>query len=233
MAWTRGVVPVCDMMVVHDAGETWNYGTKLMELVIKAHGIPLTMWYDINCRFKQHAIDWAEAKWGGGVEAASLAKLTAYPLPPFHVSCHNATCQWHNSHMRMYMVGLGAGEPPEIAWAHMRKAGHILQYQSLSFRHVSIERIVARWNESKVHKLIPFMMEAYMRATTREAEARRLLNAVVNKMRQQQGASDDKVGCMLPSERVLALSHDTLRADTNVAVHEALLRRRGGGGQVS
>ncbi len=131
----------------------------------------LNFWYDINCRYKNHAIAWAEEKQELNEELTTwVSKLMSFPLGSFHGPMHNALCQSINSLRSIPEAGLGTGEPPEYAWSHMRKSGHLLQYMSLATRALHLERVALLWNKSRRSNLVQFLVAAYKRADLKHRE---------------------------------------------------------------
>ena len=125
----------------------------------------INFWYDINCRYKNHAIAWAEEKQELNEELTTwVSKLMSFPLGSFHGPMHNALCQSINSLRSIPDAGLGTGEPPEYAWSHMRRSGHLLQYMSLATRALHLERVALLWNKSRRSNLVQFLVAAYKRA---------------------------------------------------------------------
>lgn len=173
-------------MTCWHAGERWCYASQLLEWILLGkintnHDLtdsnspyiilPQFLWYDINCRFKEHAKAWGLAKRDVlGHIADWVGHVMQYPLPSFHHSMHIASCQWNNSFKTMVGAGLGVGEPPEYTWSQFRRAGHILQYQSLAVRAIFLERMVLLWNQSRRKKIIAYLGNAYVRACSKIEE---------------------------------------------------------------
>jgi hypothetical protein len=177
------------------AGERWGYADMLLENVLKDKNcLVLNFWYDINCRYKAHARKWAEArKEQLGIAASSwVSNFMSFPLGAFHGPMHNAVCQSRNSLTKVKHAGLGMGEPPEYAWAQMRKSGHILQYMSLGSRALHLERLSLLWNQSRRKIMVQMLVDAYDRAHIKcedcEGEMRMILATLM-----QQGVPDDVV----------------------------------------
>lgn len=166
----------------------------LLERIAGQIGLPINLWYDINCRYKGHAVSWATAKQQelGPMVSSWITQVMAYPLPPMHYQMHDIPCQLKNSYLSVEFAGVGAGEPTEIAWSHFRKAGHILQYQSLSGRAVGIEKLVRNWNRTKRQGCIKFLWDASQRAEAKIQLAEREIQELIGLLLAS-GLSQDEV----------------------------------------
>lgn len=71
----------------------------------------------------------------------------------------------------MVGVGRGAGEPPEAAWSQLGPYGYTLQYRSLPSRQVSLEHIVANFNNEKLQTLPGLLLRSARRAEAAQKEA--------------------------------------------------------------
>jgi len=136
------------MMLNLTTGERWSYSTMMLSTMLTVGILPMFWWYDINCRYQPHAVKWATtcAATLGARATFWVANVMGFPLPTWHHHMHNASCQAKNSSRTKKWAGRGVGEPPEQAWAAFRRAGHLLQYASLAWRGVALERIMQPWN---------------------------------------------------------------------------------------
>ena len=168
----------------------------ILHYICKMIALPLNLWYDINCRYKFHAMAWAKEKTDvlGSLISDWICNVMGFPLPSFHGSMHDANCQMNNSYRTILEAGLGTGEPPEYAWSHMRRAGHILQYQSLPVRAVNIERLVMLWNASRKRQIMKILTDAYQRTDIKISEQQANLKKVFENMKES-GASAEQVRC--------------------------------------
>lgn len=171
----------CNVLLV-SAGERWAYATMLLEHVLRQMDCRIiNFWYDINCRYKNHAIAWAEEKQELNEELTTwVSKLMSFPLGSFHGPMHNALCQSINSLRSIPEAGLGTGEPPEYAWSHMRRSGHLLQYMSLATRALHLERVALLWNKTRKTNLVQFLVAAYKRADLKYREKTEELRSIMH-----------------------------------------------------
>ena len=98
----------------------------ILHYICKMIALPLNLWYDINCRYKFHAMAWAKEKTDvlGSLISDWICNVMGFPLPSFHGSMHDANCQMNNSYRTILEAGLGTGEPPEYAWSHEKSWPH-------------------------------------------------------------------------------------------------------------
>eukprot|EP00889_Picochlorum_renovo_P006410 jgi/Picre1/33440/NNA_008764.t1 len=144
------------------------------------HGVILAL-LNTGERYKNHAIAWAEEKQELNEELTTwVSKLMSFPLGSFHGPMHNALCQSINSLRSIPEAGLGTGEPPEYAWSHMRRSGHLLQYMSLATRALHLERVALLWNKTRKSNLVQSLVAAYKRADLKYREKTEELRSIMH-----------------------------------------------------
>jgi len=177
--------PHGSLLCFHDlfTGERWSYSTFAMQWLMKRGIFPLFWWYDINCRYRPHVQAWAQAALD--VKAVSwavafwVAAVMRYPVPPFHISAHNAHCQAVNGCRGMKDAGTGAGEPTETIWSHFRHDGLRTQYMSHARRDLTLELRALSYNKAKESGLLGLVVRRFYLQLSRMDEATREVQAVV------------------------------------------------------
>lgn len=168
--------------------------------------LPLFLFYDINCRYKAHALAFAQKAaalgWLSPAQAMWICDVMSFPLPPWHHYMHNVHCQRRNSLRNMLWGGTGQGEPMEIFWSNLRPLGVLSQYTSLASRELTLERAMMIWNATKLRKLPQLLGRMFVRAKLKKEEAESRMESV-------QAAIDEVVAAA--SERSQA-EHDALVA---------------------
>lgn len=156
--------------------------TLLLRTLLQAGLLPIFFYYDINCRWSAHFRGWAA---GAGAEGALAMDLVewirtgmAYPVPPFHIHMHNASCQALNNALMMLGAGCGVGEPPEQLWSHFRPLGTIMQYCSLPARQNMMERLMQRININSRWQLVNRAVRMFYRALEQQRLASAMLQTL-------------------------------------------------------
>ena len=155
-------------------------------MVITSGVLPMFFFYDINCRYKAHALAFAGNAVARGLltreQALWITMVMAFPLPPWHHYMHNLFCQRRNSLRNMKWGGTGHGEPMEIFWSRIRGLGILWQYASLPAREVALERSMLLWNRSKLEKLPHLLGSMFNRAKLKKEEAESRIKLVQTAM---------------------------------------------------
>lgn len=173
------------LLAFHDlfTGERWAYSTFTLDWLMKNGVLPLFWWYDINCRYRHHVQEWAKAalakdklSWAAAFWIGSVMR---YPVPPFHISAHNANCQALNGCSGMEDAGRGAGEPTETAWSFLRQWGHLTSLMSHAKRDLTLERMAMAYNASKESSLLRLLVRRFYLAVARNQQSMLEMDAVV------------------------------------------------------
>jgi Kyakuja-Dileera-Zisupton transposase len=169
-------------VIIFIVGERWAYATFILYLVITAGVLPLFLFYDINCRYKAHALAFAQKAsalgWLSPAQAMWVCDVMSFPLPPWHHYMHNVHCQRRNSLRNMLWGGTGQGEPMEIFWSNLRPLGVLSQYASLASRELTLERAMMIWNGTKLRKLPQLLGRMFVRAQLKKEEAESRMESV-------------------------------------------------------
>ena len=134
---TGVVAHVCDHVILHRAvmltkGENWRQATLLIKEMLVAGVCPATILYDINCRFGTYFLKWLLRQRCLPASTVTAAKQIMFPLPPFHVNMHQASCraEFGLTNPRFPAWIRPAGEPAEQMWAEIGQP-HTVKYRTL------------------------------------------------------------------------------------------------------
>jgi hypothetical protein len=102
-----------------------------------------------------------------------------YPVPPFHISAHNANCQAVNGCRTMKDAGTGAGEATEAFWSYIRHDGARTETRSHARRDWTLESRFLFYNAAKELALLALLVRRFYLQLSRMAETKMEVEAVV------------------------------------------------------
>jgi hypothetical protein len=137
------------------AGENWRLATMLLWKMLLAGICPITVLYDINCRYAAFFMRWLAAKLfelSLACQAAALAIF--FPLPPFHAYMHSAACRQGHSltNPRFPTFCQPCGEPTESYWSQLNGLAR-LRTATLEYGTITIENVIASKNRRQRNRL--------------------------------------------------------------------------------
>ena len=169
-------------------GETWRAPTTLLKKLLTNGVCPASVLYDINCKFGKYFIKWLSKQLGLPESTVRAALQMQFPLPPFHVNMHQASCraEYALSNPRFADWILPPGEPPEQIWSQLGP-GHTVKYMTLHGGKLYLDRHICFLNcraDDGLAKLLVKQLHALQRKEAKyEAEIRTAQDIV--------GAADD------------------------------------------
>ena len=170
----------CDHMLLHLAstlkkGETWRAPTTLVKKLLINGVCPAAVLFDINCVYGPYFLRWLAKQVGLPESTVEAALQMQFPLPPFHVNMHQASCRAKCALTNPQFADwiLPPGEPPEQLWSQLGP-GHTVKYMTLHGGKLYLDRHICflngRADTGLAKRLVAQLQKLQRRGAKYEAE---------------------------------------------------------------
>jgi hypothetical protein len=131
-----------------ERGENWRLATSALKELLQDGVCPIATFYDIGCQYGKYFRRWLQSQAELHPDVVRVADQMLFPLPPFHVSMHQAACRMEHGLQNARFPGYihPNGEPSEQFWATLGACAR-LKYMTLHHQKLYLESAAAYFND--------------------------------------------------------------------------------------